>query len=196
MDNELIKWGCRILLILFVILIIWLLLRSQKIDTQPLFDQIQYYQEPLIGVVESQIPFYQHGKEFIKKFNERPQKAAPRVNKTEEMCRKIIEKIYNRKFPSERPDFLKSPMTKKNLELDCYNRDLKIALEYNGQQHYNYTPHFHRSKKAFYAQVHRDDWKRKKCAEHGICLIEVPYWVIPINLEEYITNELRKKGRL
>ena len=110
----------------------------------------------------------------------------PRYNKTEEICRSIIERMYGRPFPSVRPDFLKNPRTGKNLELDCYNPELRIALEYNGQQHYKYTKYFHRSKQQFYAQVHRDDWKRKKCREYGIKLIEVPYWVREDKLENFI----------
>lgn len=111
-------------------------------------------------------------------------------DKTEKMCRKILERHFNAEFPSYRPDFLKSPVTKKNLELDCYNPDLKIALEYNGKQHYTYTPHFHRSKKDFYSQVHRDDWKRNKCKELGIKLIEVPYWISPDELEDWILSKI------
>lgn len=120
-------------------------------------------------------------------------KKKKRINKTEEMCRDIIQEIYHAPFPSIRPDFLKSPKTKRNLELDCYNSNLKIALEYNGAQHYKYSPHFHKSKKDFYSQVHRDDWKRKKCKELGIILIEIPYWVSPPDLKQFITSELRKK---
>lgn len=111
-------------------------------------------------------------------------------DKTEKMCRKILERHFNAEFPSARPDFLKSPVTKKNLELDCYNPDLKIALEYNGKQHYTYTPHFHRSKKDFYSQVHRDDWKRNKCKELGIKLIEVPYWISQEGLEDWILSKV------
>ena len=110
----------------------------------------------------------------------------PRYNKAEEMCRSILERMYGRPFPSVRPNFLKNPKTGKNLELDCYNPELRIALEYNGQQHHKYTPYFHSSKRQFYAQVHRDDWKRRKCREYGIKLIEVPYWIREDNLERYI----------
>jgi hypothetical protein len=122
-----------------------------------------------------------------------PQTQSPKkrtYDKTEKMCRKILERHFNAEFPSARPEFLKSPVTKKNLELDCYNPDLKIALEYNGKQHYTYTPHFHRSKKDFYSQVHRDDWKRNKCKELGIKLIEVPYWISQNELEDWILSKV------
>ena len=123
-------------------------------------------------------------------------KKKKRVNKKENMCRKILQQLYQRKFPSIRPSFLKSPRTGKNLELDCYNKELKIALEYNGKQHYGYNKFFHKKPKDFYAQVHRDDWKRKKCKEKGIRLIEVPYWVTPIDLKDYIIKQLYKHGCL
>lgn len=127
-------------------------------------------------------------------FNKKQKKK--RENKTENKCRSILEKIYNRSFPSIRPDYLKNPKTGKNLELDCYNDELKLALEYNGIQHYKYSPYFHKSKKDFYSQVHRDDWKRDKCQEMGITLIEVPHWVASYRLEPFIVNELKKKGKL
>lgn len=132
--------------------------------------------------------------QFINHFGKQPKKK--RVNKTEEICRKILQKIYGKPFPSIRPDFLKSPMTKKNLELDCFCEELMIALEYNGQQHYTYTPYYHKNKRDFFSQVHRDDWKRKKCKELGIKLIEIPYWIPEIELEAYITKELKNKDCL
>jgi hypothetical protein len=119
-----------------------------------------------------------------------------RENKTENKCRNIIEKIYGKSFPSIRPDFLKNPKTGKNLELDCYNAELKIALEYNGVQHYKYSPYFHKSKKDFYSQVHRDDWKRAKCKDLDIKLLEIPHWVAVSRLEPFIKQELIKQGCL
>ena len=179
--DETIKWAARIFLIVVCIALVWWFLsRTQKYE----YNGIQSYRKNATILSK-----------FIKHFQQKKPKQK-RVNKTEEMCRKIIEKIYGKKFPTIRPDFLKSPMTKKNLELDCYCEELNIALEYNGQQHYKYTPHFHKRKKNFYSQVHRDDWKRKRCRELGIRLIEVPYWVTPIDLEEYITRELKKKNCL
>lgn len=173
-----IKWIARIFILLIVILLIRWLIKKKSYN--------------YAGIKK-----YKYGKtilnKFIDSFVQNKQKKK-QWNKTENMCRKIIENIYNKPFPSVRPDFLKSPMTGKNLELDCYNEELKIALEYNGKQHYSYTPHFHKHKKNFYSQVHRDDWKRKKCRELGIRLIEIPYWIEKIDLKDYIIKELRKKG--
>lgn len=115
-------------------------------------------------------------------------------NKAEEECRAIFQKTFRASFPPVRPDFLKSPKTGRNLEIDIYNDDLKIACEYNGPQHYKYFPMWHKTKNDFYSQVKRDDWKRRKMKEHGIRLIEVPYWIKSNRLEEYIKGELRKKG--
>jgi len=183
-DTPVTRWLARIFILLLIIIGIWWLTRKRQ---EYEYSGIQKYKFTLLDSFINQFK----GKQILSK----PKKAR-RVNKTEEICRKIIQKIYNKPFPSVRPSFLKSPMTGKNLELDCYNADLRIALEYNGQQHYTYTPHFHKSKKNFYSQVHRDDWKRKKCKQLGIRLIEIPYWIIPIDLENYIVKELKKKGCL
>ena len=181
-DTPVIRWLARIFLFVIVVGSIWWLLNKNK---EYEYKGITHYRKeyPLLNG-------------FIKQFTTGKPKRAKRINKTEEMCRSIIQKIYGKKFPTVRPNFLRSPVTRKNLELDCYNEELRIALEYNGQQHYTYTPHFHRNKKNFYSQVHRDDWKRKRCRELGIRLIEVPYWVTPMDLEDYITRELSKKGCL
>lgn len=192
LDPETIKWGARIFLLIIIVLSIYLIIRKKRRTRQFVYKGIQK-----LAYTDLLIPPYLKSTvaNGIGILQSKPAKS-PRVNKTEEMCRKIIEKIYNKKFPSVRPDWLKSPKTKKNLELDCYNKDLKIALEYNGQQHYRFTPHFHKTKTKFFSQVHRDDWKRKKCLEKGIRLIEIPYWVTPMDLEQYIIKELQKKNCL
>lgn len=184
-DTPTVRWLARIFLIVVVVGSIWWFLnKTEKYE----YTGIKSYRKDQTIL-----------NQFIKHFaNQKPtkKKGKKRVNKTEEMCRTIIQKIYGKPFPSVRPDFLRSPATKKNLELDCYNKELRIALEYNGQQHYTYTPYFHKTKKNFYSQVHRDDWKRSRCRELGIRLIEIPYWITPLDLEDYIIRELKKKGCL
>lgn len=191
MDDEyVLKWGARIFLIIVAGLLIWWVLRKR--------DEYEYSGLKRYSFEDG--VFGQFTGFFKKSAASSPSKKSSRggkgTYKMEERCRQIIQKIYGKTFASERPDFLKSPLTNKNLELDCYNPELRIALEYNGQQHYTYVQRFHKSKRDFYAQVHRDDWKRKRCRELGIRLIEVPYWVPEGQLEEYIVGELKKKGCL
>ena len=46
------------------------------------------------------------------------------------ICRREIEKMSGKSFVKIRPDFLKNEKTGSNLELDCFNKELKIAVEY------------------------------------------------------------------
>lgn len=136
--------------------------------------------------------------EFNKQFNNNQYDVPtttniPQESKGEMICRNVVESIFNKKFPKNRPDFLRNPVTggMHNLELDCYNHELKIAVEYNGKQHYEYSPFFHRNYDHFLNQKYRDDMKRRICKEHGIFLIEVPYTVKHEDIKEFILDKLR-----
>ena len=117
-------------------------------------------------------------------------------SKGEIECRKVIENIFKIPFPKCRPDFLKNQVTGSNynLELDCYNDKLKIAVEYNGSQHYKYNSYFHKNKDAFENQKYRDFMKKTLCEKNGILLIEVPYTIKIENIRNYIIQELKKNG--
>lgn len=119
-------------------------------------------------------------------------------SKGETECRRVLRKIFNRPFEKARPDFLNNPVTggNYNLELDCFESDLKIACEYNGRQHYDYIPFFHKNKEAFLNQKYRDDMKRRICKENNITLIEVNYQTPIVNIEHYIISELTGAGIL
>jgi hypothetical protein len=80
----------------------------------------------------------------------------------ERLCRLLIEHIFKAKFTKAHPDFMPSPDSDKNLELDGYNEELKIAFEYNGKR-------WHSSAKA----KNRDALKLKYAKEEGIKLIVV-----------------------
>jgi hypothetical protein len=107
-------------------------------------------------------------------------------SKGEKMCRKAIEEIYNKPFPNCRPDFLKNPETKRNLELDCYNDELKIAIEYNGIQHYKWPNFTNQSQEDFVKQIRRDKFKVDMCDANGVYLITVPYNVPDNKIKSYI----------
>ena len=89
-------------------------------------------------------------------------------------------------FYKIRPNFLKNDVTGYNLEIDLYNDEMKLAIEVQGNQHYKFTPFFHRNKDAFLNQKYRDAMKKEKCKNNGITLIEVPYSVGEKKLKSYL----------
>ena len=128
-----------------------------------------------------------------KKFkNKNGKKRIPKKHETR--CRIIMENLFRSPFISVRPDFLKYDKTGKNLELDMFNSDLMIALEYDGIHHRKFTEFFHKSEQDFIDQQSRDQYKEERCKELGITLIRVPDTVKYEDLEDYIKGELDKRG--
>ena len=100
-----------------------------------------------------------------------------------------LERIFQKPFYHGRPNFLRNPITKNyNLELDCYNSEIGLAVEYNGEQHYKYIPFFHQNKEAFKNQLYRDELKRRMCKDAGVELIEVPYTIPVKDIESFLKN--------
>ena len=117
------------------------------------------------------------------------------TSKGEAECKRCMESITGRPFEKSRPDFMFNPVTKENLELDLFNYDLKIAVEYNGKQHYVYNKFMHNnSKEKFHAQQYRDRIKKDACKKLGIFLIEVPYTVKIEDIHNFLYNELTSMG--
>jgi len=117
-------------------------------------------------------------------------------SKGEIECRRVLEHIFRKPFNKSRPDFLRNNVTggKHNLELDCFNSQLRLAVEYNGQQHYKYVPYFHRNREAFYNQKYRDEIKKRTCKDYNITLIDVPYTIKHKDIKNYLVNKLIEKG--
>lgn len=120
---------------------------------------------------------------------EKPQ-YSPRESSGEIECRRVAELLTGKPFPKQRPDFLKNSITSANLEIDCYCDELKLGIEYNGEQHYRYIPYFHSSKDAFYNTKYRDEMKERLCKENGVKLVIVPYTVSVKDIEEYLKQKL------
>jgi hypothetical protein len=112
-----------------------------------------------------------------------------RVNsRGERECRKCLEFWFKVPFPPNRPNFLKNPESGSNLELDCYNKEFNLAVEFNGEQHYRF-PHKHiTTYEEFAAQARRDIFKKEQCDRNGVHLIVVPYHVK--NIPEFIRKRL------
>lgn len=118
-----------------------------------------------------------------------------RDSRGETETRQVLEHYFRRPFPKSRPDFMVNPVTgsQYNLELDCYNESLRLAVEYQGEQHYKFIPYFHKNREAFLNQKYRDELKRMRCKELGITLIEVPY-TEKRRIREFLTEQLRARG--
>ena len=119
-------------------------------------------------------------------------RAFPRQSKGEAECRRVLESLFQREFPNRRPVFMLNAITGKPLELDCCNEDMKLAVEYNGVQHYKYTKAFHKNYETFRLQQYRDEMKKRLCEQNNYTLIVVPYTVPLKEIENYLISELRR----
>ena len=115
-------------------------------------------------------------------------KVTEKDSEGERMCKDIVEKLTGKKFVKVRPSFLFNYITGRNLELDMHNEELKLAIEFNGEHHYKYTPYFHKNKEAYYCGRYRDYMKRIMCEKEGITLISVSYE--EENIEKYLSSKL------
>ena len=137
-----------------------------------------------------------YDKSYSATFNKIPGRRPPQESKGEIECRRVLEKLFKKPFPKARPDFMRNPVTSGpegdfNLELDCYNPELRLAVEYNGVQHYKYIPFMHgNNRAAFQNQKYRDYVKKDLCQKNGVKLIEVPYTVKIGDIENYIIKNL------
>jgi hypothetical protein len=118
----------------------------------------------------------------------------PKESKGERASRSAAERIFGKTFTKIRPDFLRNVVTNHNLEIDVYNEELKLGIEYSGKQHYEFVPYFHKNYEAFLNQKYRDEMKKTKCKENGIQLIEIPYTVKIEDIESFIRIEAKKLG--
>lgn len=105
---------------------------------------------------------------------------------SEERCRFILEKCLQQKFVSTRL------VLKCKLELDGYCKELNLAFEHQGKQHYEPYAYFDEEK---VKQIKKNDRKKKKeCKKRGIILIIIPYTVSKTNsrLAKYVKKQLIK----
>jgi hypothetical protein len=185
------KYGITIILIGSAIFIftVWLLYTRKKKSGTHSGNPFNALQEHLLlsGSIK-------HISDPIPKYS---RKGPPKESKGERKCREVLENVLfpGYYFPNQRPNFMKNSVTGENLELDMYNEQLQLAVEYNGKQHYEYIPFFHNnSKDNFRTQQYRDLMTKDLCVKNNIHLIEVPYTVKLENIEKYIKNECKKIG--
>lgn len=112
-----------------------------------------------------------------------------KYHNTEKNVTRIVEKIYGMSevVTAWHPIWAKN---RKGVlyEFDIYIPKYKLLIEYNGAQHYKYTPFFHKTKKAFIKQKTRDRTKKRMAERNGYTLVVIKYDE-PI-VHSYIKNKL------
>lgn len=95
--------------------------------------------------------------------------------KTEELVYNIIKKLYRqyKVIYQYHPYYLKT--AKGSMSYDVYICGLKIAIEYQGKQHFEPVEYFG-GKEHYDRQVERDKLKLKLSEANGIKLIYINYW--------------------
>lgn len=98
----------------------------------------------------------------------------------------------NRIEQNVRPKWLRRPGLPP-LELDFFLPELDLAFEVQGEQHFRYIPHFHRTPSAFDEQLERDRFKRKVCDQNRVTLVELTsaseYDEIQHQIQQAINNK-------
>jgi len=86
---------------------------------------------------------------------------------------------------------LKNPKTGMSLFIDGYFPDSQIAIEYDGVQHYEFTPHFHKDISSFRYQQSLDRFKDAVMDTMGINMIRIRYdeSVDKNSLEKKLSNK-------
>ena len=114
-----------------------------------------------------------------------------KVSRGEDACHQALKEIFpNHVFKKKRPGWLINPETGKRMELDFFNEELAIAVEYNGRQHYEFTPYFHGTIDNFHKQLQRDRDKVNLCLRKKITLITVPHTIPTAEIKNFIHSEI------
>jgi hypothetical protein len=76
--------------------------------------------------------------------------------------------------------------------LDGYNEELKLAFEFQGIQHYQFSQKWHGSLQEFQRQRDRDAEKVVACQQHGVALLVIPHFITQLGV--HIRARLTEMG--
>lgn len=107
----------------------------------------------------------------------------------EKISKSAIEFLLDKPFPKVRPSWLKTD-NDTLLELDGFNEELKIAFEYQGEQHYNFIEYFHKTEENFKKRLEYDKLKEILCKNNNVFLIIIPYTTQNEKICKFIAEKL------
>lgn len=171
------------LLLMFIILFIINQLQDQHKTTNITFRDIYEHALRIMFQPHSHTGNYRRRSQF------------QNMSRGEQKCKEFVQFYFQKPFEKERPEFLRNPVTGENLELDLFNQELMLAVEYNGAQHYKYNAFMHKnSRERFYNQQYRDILKKDMCDKMGVRLVVVPYNVPEDQIAGFLFQEFKKLG--
>ena len=91
------------------------------------------------------------------------------------LARELIYETYPSYIVLEEVKLPGSTTNKASLYLDFFIPNLKLAFEVHGQQHYKFTPFFHKHRADFLLGQHRDRNKILWCENNEIDLVVLKY---------------------
>jgi hypothetical protein len=97
------------------------------------------------------------------------------VSKQQLYLFKVVQEVFadvEVKLNYKHPDLRRNLNSQVNIELDIFIPCLNLAFEYHGEQHWNW----HFAYGSPQPQQRRDERRRQVCKQHGITLIEIPYF--------------------
>ncbi len=113
----------------------------------------------------------------------------------ERMCRAFFEVIFRKEFKKSCPSWLVTE-DGYQMHLDGYNKELKIAFEYQGEQHYRFIKYFHKTEKRFRYQQRLDERKKFLCKEKGVILILIGFNLKSGRLHKVRFDEMEEEIRI
>jgi hypothetical protein len=83
------------------------------------------------------------------------------------------------------------PVLGTKMRIDFFNATRKIAIEVNGDQHREFSPHFHNgSHVQYFSQMRRDQKKYEWCEINGIKLVEIYKEDLPLTQQFFARMEV------
>jgi hypothetical protein len=111
--------------------------------------------------------------------------------KSEALVITILERITGRKFPTAFPEFMR--WRGKILELDGYNDELKLALEFSGPLHTKWLTTFEPYSR-YFERIVKDRTKLLLCAKASVRLIVIDMTLPRHHIENYLKSRLFDYG--
>lgn len=107
----------------------------------------------------------------------------------EKKFREVIENLTGHKFPKVRPSWLLNEFGNR-MEIDGFCADLKVGFEYQGRQHLEFIPYWHKRPEKYEKQCECDKLKNEILNTLGIKMLYPTYKLKPIEFEDFIKIHL------